>query len=305
MLTRRTFLRRTATVTAGVALPACIRRDPPSLTHGVQSGDITTDSAVIWARADRPSRMIVEVAPTESFTRTQARTVPMATPATDLTAQFHLSGLPAGTEVFYRVSFEDRGARSEPVVGRLRTAPAEPQDVRFVWSGDTCGQGWGINSDFGGLQMYETMREADPHFFINSGDTVYADGPLEERKELPDGRVWRNLVTPEKAKVAETLDEFWGQYRYNVMDEHVRRFNARVPVFAQWDDHEVTNNWWPGRILDEDRYTVREVDLTVRDVCQRCGQESSWGQDSSRIRDDSWPQGRTPPKRQRYFDPGP
>ncbi|MGH8888078.1 MAG: alkaline phosphatase D family protein, partial [Egibacteraceae bacterium] len=96
-----------------------------------------------------------------------------------------------------------------------------------------------------------------------------------------------------------------GQYRYNVMDEHVRRFNARVPVFAQWDDHEVTNNWWPGRILDDDRYTVREVDLTVRDVCQRCGQESSCGQDSSRMRDESWPQGRTPPKRQRYFDPGP
>ena len=21
--------------------------------------------------------------------------------------------------------------------------------------------------------------------------------------------------------------------------------NAEIPIFAQWDDHEVTNNWWP------------------------------------------------------------
>jgi alkaline phosphatase D len=27
------------------------------------------------------------------------------------------------------------------------------------------------------------------------------------------------------------------------MDEHLRAFNAEVPVFVQWDDHEVTNNW--------------------------------------------------------------
>jgi alkaline phosphatase D len=26
-------------------------------------------------------------------------------------------------------------------------------------------------------------------------------------------------------------------------------FNAEVPTFAQWDDHEVTNNWWPGEPL--------------------------------------------------------
>ena len=24
-------------------------------------------------------------------------------------------------------------------------------------------------------------------------------------------------------------------------------FNAEVPVFAQWDDHEVANDWWPGQ----------------------------------------------------------
>jgi alkaline phosphatase D len=29
----------------------------------------------------------------------------------------------------------------------------------------------------------------------------------------------------------------------------VLAFNAEVPIFSQWDDHEVTNNWWPGEPL--------------------------------------------------------
>jgi alkaline phosphatase D len=45
------------------------------------------------------------------------------------------------------------------------------------------------------------------------------------------------------------------------MDENVRRFQADVPMIAQWDDHETTNNWYPGEILEDKRYTVREVDV--------------------------------------------
>ncbi|NEE30091.1 alkaline phosphatase, partial [Streptomyces sp. SID7982] len=82
-----------------------------------------------------------------------------------------------------------------------------------------------------------------------------ADGPLEESVTLPDGRVWRNVMTEEKAKVAETLDEYRGNFRYNLLDRNVRRFNAHVPSVVQWDDHEVRNNWYPGQILDDARYT--------------------------------------------------
>ena len=33
----------------------------PAVTHGVMAGDVTADSAVIWARADQPSRMLIEL----------------------------------------------------------------------------------------------------------------------------------------------------------------------------------------------------------------------------------------------------
>jgi phosphodiesterase/alkaline phosphatase D-like protein len=133
--------------------------------------------------------------------------------------------------------------------------------VRFVWGGDTAGQGWGINPDFGGMRMYETMRRRRPDCFLHSGDTIYADGPILPAVTLPNGSIWRNVRIEENAKVAETLAEYRGNHRYNLLDDNVRRFNAEVPNIAQWDDHEVTNNWYPGEVLDDPRYVVRDVNL--------------------------------------------
>ena len=61
--------------------------------------------------------------------------------------------------------------------------------------------------------------------------------------------------------MAETLDEFRGSYRYNLKDEPLRRFNAAVAQYVQWDDHEVTNNWFHARILEDPRYTEKRVAL--------------------------------------------
>ena len=118
-----------------------------------------------------------------------------------------------------------------------------------MWSGDTAGQGWGIDVARGGMRSYATMLRNRPDFFIHSGDTIYADGPILAEQKMPDGGIWRNVVSEDKAKAAETLAEFRGNYKYNLLDENVLAFNAEVPIFAQWDDHEVTNNWWPGEPL--------------------------------------------------------
>ena len=115
-----------------------------------------------------------------------------------------------------------------------------------MWSGDTGGQGWGINPEWGGMRLYDVMRRARPDFFVNSGDLVYADTPLKPEVDIPGGGTWKNVVTPAKSKVAETLEEFRGNHRYNLTDEHVRRFNAEVPLYVQWDDHDVVDNWYPG-----------------------------------------------------------
>lgn len=67
-------------------------------------------------------------------------------------------------------------------------------------------------------------------------------------------------MTPAKAHVAETLDDFRGNHAYNLLDDNLRRFNAEVPMFAQWDDHEATNNWyWEKRMDADQRYKEKSV----------------------------------------------
>jgi alkaline phosphatase D len=208
--------------------------------------------------------MIVEYSTTESFKNSGRIAGPAALEPSDFTARVDLDGLPAGQRIFYRVSFQDLSdlrVLSEPVPGSFLTAPNTRRDVSFVWGGDVCGQGWGINPEFGGMKIYESMRQMRPDFFIHSGDTIYADNPIQSQVKLDDGSVWKNITTPEKSRVAETIDEFRGNYRYNLMDENLRRFNAEVPMLAQWDDHEVRNNWFPGQVLDDNRYSVKSVDL--------------------------------------------
>jgi alkaline phosphatase D len=240
----------------------------PTLPSGVQVGDLMGDRAILWARTDRPARMMVEWATTESLR--DARRVPGAAALEDtgFTTKLDLSGLPPGERIFYRVTMVDLADRklvSEPVAGNFATPPVARRSLRLVWSGDTVGQGWGINPDFGGMKIYEEMRKVEPDLFIHSGDTIYADGPVLPEVELPDGSIWRNLTTEPKSKVAETLAEFRGNYAYNLMDENLRRFNASAPMLAQWDDHEVTNNWYPGEDLSGDPkkadYKVTSVDL--------------------------------------------
>ncbi|KMS84766.1 hypothetical protein ACZ91_45935 [Streptomyces regensis] len=45
-----------ATAFAGGRASGLVRSDRPVLTHGVQSGDVDRHSAMVWTRADRPSR---------------------------------------------------------------------------------------------------------------------------------------------------------------------------------------------------------------------------------------------------------
>ena len=257
-VTRRGLLATAASATAisalgSVAKPYLSRAaDRPLVTHGVQSGDVTLDAGMIWARADRPARMLVEVATTDSFKNILHGVFVDALPESDFTAKTLIEGLPAGQDVFYRVRFQDLVSPTivgEPAAGCFRTAPADRRSISFVWSGDTAGQGWGIDEARGGMRTYATMLRNRPDFFIHNGDTIYADGPLAPQQKLPNGELWKNLVTEDKSKVAETLAEFRGNYKYNLLDKNVRAFNAEVPIFSQWDDHEVTNNWWPGEPL--------------------------------------------------------
>jgi alkaline phosphatase D len=209
--------------------------------------------------------MVVEYATTESFRDARRVAGPAALEDSGYTVRIELTDVPPGQKISYRVLFQDLTELrtwSEPLAGSFRSAPDGKRDVVFGWGADTVGQGYGINPEWGGLRIYETLRRAGLDFFIHCGDTIYADQPLLPEVRLDDGTIWRNVLTPAKAKVAETLDEFRGNYLYNLMDENLRAFNAEVPQILLWDDHEVRNNWYSEQRLDDDpRYRVKSVAL--------------------------------------------
>ena len=224
--------------------PAFIRGDRPAIPQAVMAGDVIPGAAVIWSRASEPARMIVSWSTSERGP-VQTITGPHCIDATDFTGRVELSGLPPGQTIVYDVRFRSlRNAvrRARRCVAR-RTPPAGRSNLRFLWTGDQVGQGWGINPEWGGFRIYDAMAKRTPDLFLHSGDVIYADNPLVPEVRLPDGSIWKNVVTESKSKVAETLDEFRGQYRYNLLDEHLRRFCSGVGQIWQWDDHEVMNNF--------------------------------------------------------------
>ncbi len=266
---RRKFIGQSAATTAalsGVAGVLSARKAPaqiipdarrPLAPWGLQVGDVHDDRAIIWSRSDIAARMMVDWSCHADFRDPRTVRGPHATSATDYTARVDLTGLPKGREVFVRVRFEgldSTHASSEPLLAHFRTAPQRKRDVRFLWSGDTAGQGWGIDLGFGGMRIYESMRLTNPDFFIHCGDNIYADGPMTPEVLDDSGNViWENAFldeVPEKLKVAETLHEFRRNYLYNRYDQNVQTFSAEVPQIWQWDDHEVVNNWSESKVLD-------------------------------------------------------
>lgn len=283
ILTRRTFLGASLAAGAASILPRHARWLPaagapavitaerlrPVLPSGVQVGDVLSNRAMLWSRADRPARMHIEWDTTEALRHARRLIAGPVHAADDFIAHVDLGGLPPGEAIHYRVRFESTdspGAFSEPMAGSFRTAPLRAdRALRVAFSGDMVGQGWGIDEARGGIRMYDALRRAEPDVFIHSGDNIYADGPLQPEVTLDDGTVWRNLVTPAKSKVAETLDEFRGCFAYNLLDANAQRFGASVPIIAQWDDHEVCNNWYDELVLANDpRYTEKRVHVLAQ-----------------------------------------
>lgn len=112
---------------------ALVRAGRPELTHGIQAGDATARGATVWARADRPARMLVEVSRSpQRFVPSERVMGPVLTAETDYTGKVRLDGQPPGRDIDYRVTLvdpDDSSLSGDPVLGRLRTAPAGIHDI--------------------------------------------------------------------------------------------------------------------------------------------------------------------------------
>ena len=208
---------------AATATPNLVRRTGPPCRPGSCRGDVTPNSAVVWSRTDRRARLVVDLTSHGRFDRA----IRLRGPVTGARRRLHRAaaaeGLRPGQRYDYRIGFEDSDGRlGESARGFVQYAGPQPRPCRFVWTGDTAGQGYGINPELGGMVAYQAMHETRPDFFLHSGDNIYADGPIAAEVKVADGTIWKNVVTEEVSKVAETLAEYRGRYKYNLLDDNVR-----------------------------------------------------------------------------------
>ena len=124
---RRRFLQLGSTALTGAVLPgwAAAQGAPalisaegsrPRALQGVQFGDPTEGSVLVWSRSDRPARMLVEWSLDRNFHQAHKLFGPYALQEGDFTVRQDLDGLPGDREVFVRVSFQALdSARSGPV----------------------------------------------------------------------------------------------------------------------------------------------------------------------------------------------
>jgi alkaline phosphatase D len=215
-------------LTAALALAAGLLAGGAAAGPGllVTVGDVSSTTAVVWARPAGETTVGVEARPSAGGTAITATA--RATKRGDQTVKVPLAGLTPAT----RYTWEIRAA-GESVTGEFVTAPMADQATRvhFLWSGDLGGGGRCRLID-GGYPIFRAMARHKPDFFLFEGDTIYADVKCDTPGVLPGANF-----------VARSLGEYRGRHRYNREEPAVQAFFRTTAVYAIWDDHEVRNDF--------------------------------------------------------------
>ncbi len=218
-----------AAATTASAAPA----EPLEFTHGVASGDVTTKNAILWTRVDHKATIEVAVFDNPEFAGEPVYKRRILTKKRDdYTASVRATGLNPATTYYFRW----RRGNVESPIGTFTTAPETDAsaDVRFTYSGDSDGTNVFGVPYHGNFEVLDAVNQENADFFVYLGDTIYSDSSL-------------------RPAPAETLDEYRAAYKVNRNIEALPNLLKSTSIYAQWDDHEVMNDY-DGQTVDPDRY---------------------------------------------------
>jgi alkaline phosphatase D len=205
------------------------------ITHGALVGEVTSESAVVWARVQGEGALEVTLTPPDGGR--PIRAVARVRAENDFAGRIKVSGLQPATRYTYRVSEGEAGSHQ----GSFRTAPSPETraPVRFAWGGDVGGQNVCRDGNEG-YPIFRTIRavEKDLDFFIALGDMIYADDLCQDK-----GR-YGNSQVPGGGPAAD-LPAYWAHWKYNREDPGFQELFATTAYYAVWDDHEVVNDFGP------------------------------------------------------------
>ena len=211
--------------------PAGATVEPASFVLGVASGEVSKNSAILWTRTEH-GQVRVDLSTSPSFAPLVLSRTVNVPPNRDGTVRTKVAGLAPGTTYHYRFFDPESGQFSR--TGTFSTAPGPTQDVdvRFAFSGDSDGT---LNPftglpAFNSFQTLDRVRVEGVDFFMYLGDTIYSDS------------LFRPLGP------ADDLEDYRAAYRQNRTFDALRDLEAALPIYAQWDDHEVRNDFDPATV---------------------------------------------------------
>lgn len=248
--TRRSFLLRSAALTAALALPTArviaqprFAQNPFSL--GVASGYPQPASVVLWTRLapdplngggmpEAPVALRWEIAADARFSKIVDRGEVAATPQFAHAVHVSARGLEPSRWYWYRFMAGD----AVSTTGRTRTAPAA-DDVRgkLAFAIASC-----QHYEHGLYAAYRDMAQQPLDFVVHVGDYIY------ESSWGRRDRVVREHHSPEPY----TLAEYRNRYAQYKLDPHLQAAHAACPWLVTWDDHEVDNDYARDRSQDLD-----------------------------------------------------
>lgn len=186
---------------------------------GVASGDVTAESAIVWANYRGTATLFLAVWDMIDATTGDLVAWGPAAPAGGGFAQLDVDGLlPSSEHRFAFIEVENGVAVRRSALGRFRTAmdPEAAQPLRFAASACT-------KNGRSMAPLEQAGNRSDLAFFALLGDTSYNDG-------------------------AATRADFRTLWAQNLSTVGYRRVRAATSVVATWDDHEISNNWNPETI---------------------------------------------------------
>ncbi|MGF1459414.1 MAG: alkaline phosphatase D family protein [Leptolyngbyaceae cyanobacterium] len=205
--------------------------DADTLPNGVASGDVTQDSVVLWTRSTAIGDVTFEYSTRADFSTIAGSVVATVTDDT-LPVKVEVDGLTAGTDYYYRVT----DAAGNTKAGEFETAAAigEYAGLRFGVAGDWRGE----------LAPYPAIKNADElelDFFVEHGDTIYADFPSPA---LPEPQA--ESLADFRIKHSEVYSDRFGSNTWADL-------RASAAIYATIDDHEVINDFSGGEPIGNDQ----------------------------------------------------
>jgi alkaline phosphatase D len=247
--------------------------DGPYLATGIKVGEVTSDSAIVWARLTAIEKPVqpplgqaqpakaaddeisalagsapgmagdvsLELSTSADFTDAKHFETALVNAATDFTHQWPIANLKPATKYFVRVTAAAKeGQPTAKLTGSFTTAPAanEWQDVRFAVM--SC-QSHRDRDELENFRIYPAMQKAGIAFYVATGDNVYydSDPPLADTVAL-------------------------ARFHWNRMHglPGLVEFHRSVPGYWEKDDHDtVKNDSWPPPGKNADRSDALEGKL--------------------------------------------